>query len=170
MIEKLMEEKNCMQIVCFVFSPFAFNTFFLSSLVVAYVCTRFQKVHISGQKNDHILLKYVLLKLNFQDKGHLYAHCLFYILSFCLKCVYTYADFHPGRSSKSTYYRPKNVHILLKILPLKLKLQDEVHMDANFLTYILTIYRGCFLFQLFSCSIRMHIPILTGVLKRHFSG
>ena len=51
-----MEEKNCMQIVCFVFSPFAFNTFFLSSLVVGYVCTRFQKVHISSQKDDHILL------------------------------------------------------------------------------------------------------------------
>ena len=38
-------------------------------------------------KNDHILLKNVLLKLNLQDEGHLYAKCLFYILSFCYRSL-----------------------------------------------------------------------------------
>ena len=35
--------------------------------------------HISGCRNDHILRKNVLLKLNFQHDGHLYANCLIYI-------------------------------------------------------------------------------------------
>ena len=38
-------------------------------------------------KNGHILLRKVLLKLNFQDKIHLYVNYLFYILSLCLKCL-----------------------------------------------------------------------------------
>ena len=39
-----------------------------------------------------------------------------------------------------------------------------------FLIYILTIYRGCILFQLFSRGMRMHIPILTGTQKGHIRG
>ena len=36
-------------------------------------------------------------------------------------------------------------------------------MDANFVIYILTIYRECLLFQFFSRRIRMYIAILAGV-------
>ena len=38
-------------------------------------------------KNGHILLRKVLLKLNFEAEDHLYANCLSYILSLCLKCL-----------------------------------------------------------------------------------
>ena len=38
-------------------------------------------------KKGHILLIIVLLKFNFEHKGHLYASFLLCIFSFCLKCL-----------------------------------------------------------------------------------
>ena len=49
------------------------------------ILTQVQKGHISKQKNGHNLLKNVLLKHNFQEETHLYAKCLFDILSVSLK-------------------------------------------------------------------------------------
>ena len=67
-------------------------------------------------KNGHILLRKVQLKLNFQDEGHLYVNCFFYILflfvlnAFFLSsiAVHTYEHFHPNRSSKKTHWQLKN--------------------------------------------------------------
>ena len=60
----------------------------------------------------------------------------------------------------------KRSHILQKKKGLlKLNFQAEGPLDAYFLIYILIIYRECVLFQPFSRSIRMHIPILTGLKK-----
>ena len=41
-------------------------------------------------------------------------------------------------------------------------LQDEGHLDTNFLIYILTFYHEYLLFQFFSRDMRMYIPILQG--------
>ena len=38
------------------------------------ILTGVQKGRISGWKNVHTLLKSVVLKLNFQDEGHLYVN------------------------------------------------------------------------------------------------
>ena len=46
---------------------------------------------------------------------------------------------------------------------LKLLFRDEGHLYANCLFYISTIHPKCHLFQFFSRSIRMYIPILTGI-------
>ena len=44
------------------------------------ILTGVQNGQISGWKNGQILIKNVLLELNFQDEGPLYAGYLFYIL------------------------------------------------------------------------------------------
>ena len=117
------------------------------------------------------------MKLNFQCEGHLYATCLFYILSLCPKCLLSqflsrgirmHISFLTGLQ-KGHISGLKNSHILRKKLLLKLNFQCEGHLDAYFLIYILTFYYECVLFQLFSCGIRMHISILTGVQKGHTS-
>ena len=48
------------------------------------ILTGVQKTRIGGW-NGHFLLKNLHVKLNYQDEGHLYASCLFYILSIYLK-------------------------------------------------------------------------------------
>ena len=52
---------------------------------------------------------------------------------------------------------------MLKNGLLKLNFQDEGHLYANWMFYILTIYCKSFLFQSLGCGLRMHIPILTEV-------
>ena len=64
----------------------------------------------------------------------------------------------------------KNGRILIKNVLFKFNFQNEGHLDANFLIYILTINRECLLFQLFIRGIRMHISILTGVQIGYISG
>ena len=57
----------------------------------------------------------------------------------------------------------KNGHILIKNILLLIKIinfQDEGHLDANVLIYILTIYSECLHFQFLARGIR---GILTGV-------
>ena len=80
---------TCMPIVCFIFSPFGLNTYSLRSVLVAYACMLPSE---QGFKNDILMAKKwlyfakkVLLRLNFERKGHLYANCLFYILDICCK-------------------------------------------------------------------------------------
>ena len=53
---------------------------------------------------------------------------------------------------------------------LKLNFQDEGHLHANSLFFVLPIYHICLLFWFLGCGIRMNIPILTGVQKGHISG
>ena len=57
---------------------------FLSRVICLHIpiLTGVRKGHNSGRKISHILLKNVLLKLNFQGKGRLYANCFFHILAF----------------------------------------------------------------------------------------
>ena len=50
-----------------------------------------------------------------------------------------------------------------------LNFEDEGHLDANFLIYILTIYCQCFLFQFFSLDMCMYIPILKGIQNWHLN-
>ena len=63
-------------------------------------------------------------------------------------------------------YFGKYGYILIKSLFLKLSFQDEDIMQANFLKFVLTLYRKCRLLEFFSHSIRMHIPMLTRVQIR----
>ena len=70
---------TCMPIACSVIWLFTVNDFFsVLSLWRTYACFHPN----SGSKRTHYRLKNVLLKLNFQDEGHLYANRLFYILFF----------------------------------------------------------------------------------------
>ena len=62
-----------------------------------------------------------------------------------------------------------NGHILIKNVLLKINFQDESHLNANFLIYILTIYTECLLFKFFSRDIRMHIAILKRVHNERIS-
>ena len=52
-----------------------------------YILAEAQNERMSVGKNGHTLLKDVLLKINFQDKGHLYVRCLLYILTIYVKCL-----------------------------------------------------------------------------------
>ena len=48
--------------------------------------TGVQNGRIRRSKNVLILIKNVLLKMNFQNEGHSDAHCLLYVLSIYRKC------------------------------------------------------------------------------------
>ena len=63
-----------------------------------------------------------------------------------LKLWHTYGHPHPNRGSKCTQNFLKDGHILIKNVLLKINIQNEGHLDADFLIYILTIYCGCILF------------------------
>lgn len=47
--------------------------------------------------------------------------------------------------------------------------QDERHLHANCLFYIITVYRKCLLLQFLGCSIHMHISTLMGVRNRRIT-
>ena len=55
------------------------------------------------------------------------------------------------------------------MLFLKLFFQDESHLYANYLSYVLTIYSKCFTFQFLSRNKRVHIYNITLIQKRHIS-
>ena len=65
--------------------------------------------------------------------------------------------------SKGTHNFLKNGSIFIKNVLLRINFQDESHLDAIFLIYILTIYDECVIFQLFIRGIRIPNIILTGV-------
>ena len=73
-------------------------------------------------QNYHILPKNVIFKPNFWDKGHFYANFLFYIISFCLKCLLLQSFFIGKRMhipiltgvQKGHNSGQENDHILLK--------------------------------------------------------
>ena len=50
-----------------------------------------KKNTFAAEKNGCILLKEVLLKLNFKHRGHLFTNCLFYILdNYCKRCLFQF--------------------------------------------------------------------------------
>ena len=61
-------------------------------------------------------------------------------------------------------------HNLLKTVLLKLNFQEELHLFATFLFYILSLFLKCLLSQFFTRGIRMHIFILKGAQKALISG
>ena len=69
---------TCMPIVCFIFSPFALNTYSFGSLLVAYACTfpseQEFKNDILGAKKWLYFAKKVLLKRNFECNGDLHVN------------------------------------------------------------------------------------------------
>ena len=84
---------TCMSIVPSRLSLFSVNSFFLvlKSWYTDALChpNMGSERRIVKKKNRRILIKKnVLLKLNFQNKGHLYTNSLFHILSFCLRCLF----------------------------------------------------------------------------------
>ena len=117
-----------------------------------------------GLENCHILLKNVLLKMNFQ-------HCLFYILTFYHKLLLFQFLGHRiclqipilTGVQKGHVSLWKSGHNLLKKIILKLDFQHHGHFYAYCLIYTLIIYCKGLLLQFLSCGTRMQIPILTGV-------
>ena len=75
-----------MLIGCFIFSNFTINAFSFSSLVAVRmhisILTVAQKGLNSGEERGHVLLKYVLLQINFQVEGQLYVNCYFHMITF----------------------------------------------------------------------------------------
>ena len=138
--------------------------------------------HKSLKKLSNFAEIIFFLRFNFQRRGHLYAlrslNCLFYILIIYRKSLLSqFSSFDIGiyisiltRVQKRRISSWKNDHILLKNVPLKLNFQDEYHLYAKFLFYILYVCLNCLLFQILSRGIRIHIPIKTGVEKGRITG
>ena len=98
----------------------------------------------------------------------LYFDYLSYMPSFSdLTLWQTYSHSHANSCSKRTAYLLKNGHIFIKDVLLKLNFQDEGHLRANCLFFILSLCLKSVLSPYFSCGIRMHISIITGVRKGH---
>ena len=134
-----------------------------------YILAEAQNERMSVGKNGHTLLKDVLLKINFQDKGHLYFRCLLYILTIYVKCfLFQFLGrgirihipiLTPVRNGRISSWW--NFHILLKKLLVKLNFQNEGDLYANSLIFVLFIFCKCLLFWFLSRGIRLLIPILT---------
>ena len=75
----LVFSSDLFTIYAFCFSFGLWHTYAQSHL------TGVQKGRISARKIGQILLKEVLLRINFQHEAHLYANCLFYIHYFCFR-------------------------------------------------------------------------------------
>ena len=115
-----------------------------------------------GLKKCHILLKIVLLKLNLQHEGQLYANCLIYILTIYHKCL-LFQFLGRGirmqiptltRAQKEHISFRKGVHNLLKNALLKFNFQHEGHLYANFLFSFLSF---CFASPLFSSLVVTYV-------------
>ena len=61
----------------------------------------------------------------------------------------------------------ENCHIFLRNELLKINFWHEAQIYANFLTFILTIYRQRFLFRFLIPGMQVHIPILIVVQNGH---
>ena len=84
---------TCMPIVLFYILSLCLKCLSVRCVVTAYECTFpseqcFKSDTLAAKKVvSYILLKKVLLKLNFEHKRDLHAKFFFYILPFCLKFV-----------------------------------------------------------------------------------
>ena len=113
------------------------------------------------------------MKLSFQDEGHSYANCFFYIRTTYYKCllfefwtrgICMHIPILTG-VQKGPISGWKNGHILVKKLLLKRNFEDAGHLSAKCFFFILNLCHKCLLFQFLPCDICMQIPILTGVHK-----
>ena len=123
------------------------------------------------------MLKNVLLRLNFEDEGHLYANLLLCILLFIENSFFSVLDlWHRWHIHILTGVQKEpisfweNDHILLKKVRLKRNVKVEDHLSACCFVFSLTIYHKSLLFQFLGCGIRIQIPILTEVEKARIGG
>ena len=98
--------------------------------------------------------------------------CLFsvnsFFFSFLSHCIRMHIPILTGIQT-GRVSRWENGQILIKNLLWKLLFQDEGHLNGNCLFYILVIYCKDLFLQFLSRSIRIHIPILTGVQNKQTS-
>ena len=142
------------------------------------ILTWVQNGRINRRKNSHILLRNVLFEAYFRDEDHLYADCLFYILSLCFKCLLFQIRTHGIRMPVSIRTGVEKGHIrcynngciLLKELLSKLNFKHKSHVEATWLFCILDNFCKRRPLQSLPCGIRMHIAILTGVQIEQISG
>ena len=118
----------------------------------------------------------MLLKIDFQDKGHLDANLLFYILTIYRKCLlFQFLNYgipmHIAiltEVQSEPISRQKSSHIFLKMFILELIFQDQGDLCVNCLFHILSLYFKCLLFQIlillaYPCTFQF----MTGGLKGH---
>ena len=142
------------------------------------ILTGVQNGRINRGKNSHILLRNVLFEAYFRDEDHLYANCLFYILSLCLKCLLFQIHTRGIRMHVSIGTGVEKGHIrgynngfvLLKERLLKLNFKHKSQVETTWLFCFLDNFCKSRPFQSLPCCIRMHIAILTGVRIGHISG
>ena len=108
---------TCMPIAWFISWLFTANVFF-SVFRLWHTCGDFHPNRGSKEStfvatNCHILLKNGLLKLNFQQEGHVNVIFLIYILTFYSEFL-LFQFFSGGGVEKGHISRRKNSHILLK--------------------------------------------------------
>ena len=106
-------------------------------------------------KNGHILLKNVLLKLNFLDGSYFYGNCLFHILTIYHRCLFFQFWCCGIRMhiciltsvQKGRIYSWKQGHILLTNVLLKINFEHEGHLYANCLFCVFYFFVKCFFFN-----------------------
>ena len=144
---------TCMPAANFIFQLFTVNALFLMPQVNAYVCTFpfWKGLKKNGLQDKKMVtwLKNIPMRLNFQDESHLYANCLFFVLT-------TYVCSDIFAATKIFIYCYKSVLS-------KLNFQDKDHLYVNCFFYIFIFQCKSLAFQFLSCGIRMHIPILAWV-------
>ena len=122
--------------------------------------------------------KNVLLKINFQDEGHLDANFWIYILTIYSECflfqffncdIHMHIAIRTGVQNGCIIHR-KNSHILLRNVLFEAYLRDKAHIYANCLFYILSLCLKCLHFQISTRGIRKHVSIRTGLKNGHISG
>ena len=111
------------------------------------------------------------LKLFFRDEGHLYANCLFYILTINPKCnpfqffnrgIRMYIPILTGvLHGRRSFW--DSSHIFLKNVLFEALFPRWKSPVRQFLLGILTIDPKFIFFQFFARDIRMFIPILRGI-------
>ena len=105
----------------------------------------------------------MLLQINFEVEGQLYANCYFHILAFQNKYFLLSRSIHLDiailtRVQKGHISGYKSPHNLLKNVLLKLYLQHEGHFYGNSLFCVLTIYLNVFYFSIQVMAYALRFP------------
>ena len=91
----------------------------------------------------------LLLKLNFQDEGQMYANFLFYILimlrkffafQFFSRAIRMQIPILTGVQNEPKSHRNDSAFLLINVLFMKLLFHNEGYLYASFLFYIMIIY------------------------------
>ena len=137
------------------------------------ILTGVQNGRVSLQKSSHILLKNNLFEAYLPRWRWLVCQLFFFIFwrfsvnafffsSYIVAYVCTSFS-SQERFKKDGISAEKRQYFAKKCAFVKLNFHREGHLDANFLNFVLTIYRKWLLSQFFDRGIWMHILILTGV-------